>query len=391
MFIYIKKEENYVRLVLLLKEVAPGSVRTLFDRECPPTHLSSTLNTNYNTLVDLKLKRIVNQAQWNLLFPRIRCRSIGRSNNVSRVSRVKGENLRSVKSGNYIENQTVTTRDERTETNNGPFGEGTLKRQIKHELEKWEEDDKTYIETNGARSILKCIKENGCVVVTRSSGCGKSSLARHVALQMQKGGFNVLPVTTPDEIITWYNLNKKNLFVVDDFCGTYTLNPIKYENWKNCMQKIKTFVEMKQVKLIMSCRLQVYRDEQMKTLSFFLSFYKEEIDKLQTEGAHGKYCALALCVMFNNCLKEEWLIEDVDKDIKKIIKNTYEMCKVVKGTSRLVLRDELDSLSQTFIRKDSDVYRTIHDKLFDFLAFYFGSVMLHCLINNANATSRLIR
>ncbi|VDH99804.1 Hypothetical predicted protein [Mytilus galloprovincialis] len=122
-------------------------------------------------------------------------------------------------------------------------------------------------------------------------------------------------------------------------------------------------------------------------LEFFknpFSVYKEEIDKLQLEGAHVKYCALALCVMFNNHIKEEWLTEDVDKDIKTIIKNTYEACKVMKGTSRLVLRDELDSLTHTFIRKDDDVYRTIHDKLFDFLAYYFGSAMIYCLIKNAS-------
>ncbi|CAG2230248.1 unnamed protein product [Mytilus edulis] len=105
-----------------------------------------------------------------------------------------------------------------------------LLKQIKHELEKWESDDKIYIETNAARSILKCIKENGYVVVTASSGCGKSSLVRHVALQMHKDGFDVLPVTNPNDIITWYNPNKETLFVVIDYCGTYTLNPVKYEN-----------------------------------------------------------------------------------------------------------------------------------------------------------------
>ncbi|CAG2225743.1 HMCN [Mytilus edulis] len=64
------EEENYVRLALLLKGVTPRAVRTYFDREFPPTYLPSTLNTNYNTLWDLKLKRIINQAQWNLLIPR---------------------------------------------------------------------------------------------------------------------------------------------------------------------------------------------------------------------------------------------------------------------------------------------------------------------------------
>ncbi|CAG2239451.1 unnamed protein product [Mytilus edulis] len=66
----LEEEENYVRLALLLKGVSPRAVRTYFDREFPPTHLPSTLNTNYNTLYDLKLKRVLNQAQWNLLFPR---------------------------------------------------------------------------------------------------------------------------------------------------------------------------------------------------------------------------------------------------------------------------------------------------------------------------------
>ncbi|CAG2200539.1 unnamed protein product [Mytilus edulis] len=65
-----EEEENYVRLALLLKGVTPRAVRTYFDREFPPTYLPSTLNTNNNTLLDLKLKRIINQAQWNLLIPR---------------------------------------------------------------------------------------------------------------------------------------------------------------------------------------------------------------------------------------------------------------------------------------------------------------------------------
>ncbi|XP_071153125.1 uncharacterized protein [Mytilus edulis] len=323
--------------------------------------------------------------------------------------------------------------------------------QIKEELETWTEDDKMFIETNGAKSVLKYIKENGCVVVTGSPGTGKSSLMRHVALKIQEEGYDILLVTNPEEIIKWYDPSKKILFVVDDFCGTYTINPMKLESWKNLMEKIKTLIGKKTVKLIMSCRLQVFKDEKMKSLSFDQScecnllsedirlsetekqsiaelylksnaskikdyydmfdcfpllcqlysknknlkmedffknpftVYKEEIDKLQTEGGHVKYCALALCVMFNNRFREEWLTEDVDKDITKIIENTYEACKVVKGMSRLVVRDELDSLTHTFIRKDGEVYRTIHDKLFDFLAFYFGSVMIYCLINNASS------
>ncbi|VDI10861.1 Hypothetical predicted protein [Mytilus galloprovincialis] len=133
------EEENYIRLALLLKGVSPRAVRTFFDKEFPPTYLPSTLNKNYNTLNGLFKNRILNRAQWNLLFP-------------------KSE-------------------------------------QINEELENWKKDDKTFIETNGAKCVLKCIKENGCVVVTASSGSGKSSLVRHVALQMQNEGYEILPVS----------------------------------------------------------------------------------------------------------------------------------------------------------------------------------------------------
>ncbi|VDI32408.1 Hypothetical predicted protein [Mytilus galloprovincialis] len=47
-------EENYVRLALLLKGVTTRAVRTYFDREFPPTSLSSTLITSNDTLFDLK-------------------------------------------------------------------------------------------------------------------------------------------------------------------------------------------------------------------------------------------------------------------------------------------------------------------------------------------------
>ncbi|CAG2213014.1 unnamed protein product [Mytilus edulis] len=66
----LEEEENYIRLALLLRGVAPRAVRTYFDKEFPPTYLLSTFNKNYNTLNGLFKKRILNQAQWNLLFPK---------------------------------------------------------------------------------------------------------------------------------------------------------------------------------------------------------------------------------------------------------------------------------------------------------------------------------
>ncbi|CAC5403935.1 unnamed protein product [Mytilus coruscus] len=65
-----EEEENYLWLALLLKGMTARAVRTYFDRNFPPTYLPSTLNTYYDILDDLKFKTVLNQTQWNLLFPK---------------------------------------------------------------------------------------------------------------------------------------------------------------------------------------------------------------------------------------------------------------------------------------------------------------------------------
>ncbi|CAG2215251.1 unnamed protein product [Mytilus edulis] len=64
------EEENYVRMSLLLSGICPRAARALFDREFNPLYLDETLKKEYNTLKDLQKKRIINQQQMNLLFPR---------------------------------------------------------------------------------------------------------------------------------------------------------------------------------------------------------------------------------------------------------------------------------------------------------------------------------
>lgn len=63
------EEENYARLSLLLAGISSRVVRKLFDFEFPPTSLAATLMKENNKLLELKKKNIINQAQWNLLFP----------------------------------------------------------------------------------------------------------------------------------------------------------------------------------------------------------------------------------------------------------------------------------------------------------------------------------
>lgn len=64
------EEENYVRMSLLMTQISPRAVRCLFDYEFHPRCLRDFLARTQITLTALKNKHIINQAQWDLLFPK---------------------------------------------------------------------------------------------------------------------------------------------------------------------------------------------------------------------------------------------------------------------------------------------------------------------------------
>lgn len=64
------EEENYIRMSLLLTGISKRAARKLFDSEFSPRYLSASLRKEYNKLLFLKTKHLINRSQWNLLFPR---------------------------------------------------------------------------------------------------------------------------------------------------------------------------------------------------------------------------------------------------------------------------------------------------------------------------------
>ncbi|CAC5376567.1 unnamed protein product [Mytilus coruscus] len=299
---------------------------------------------------------------------------------------------------------------------------------IKEILESWKDtDDKMFIDTRAAQQVLKCIKENSCVTISASSGAGKTATLRHVALQMAENEYDVLPVTYPDEIKNEINIwtpvidhlktvLETNLTKTIVACRLQVYKDEKFEClsvFKSCVCNIlsenmcllktekdsiaKLYLKEKASDISqyhdlydcfpLLCKL--YHDNPNREVANFFqnpfSVYEAEIDKLLEKGYHTKYCALALCVVLNNNLKEEMLIEKVNEETRTIIENICAACKLDRGTSRTILLDELDSLTHTFIKKEGNVYKTIHGKIFDILAYYFAKKIKYCLIQNADS------
>ncbi|XP_052075397.1 uncharacterized protein LOC127712830 [Mytilus californianus] len=327
-----------------------------------------------------------------------------------------------------------------------------IREQIKEQLEDWEKKDKKFVSTRASNYVMECVQDNNCVTLTAPAGVGKSFICRHTALVLQKKGYKIVLVYAPTDIRDYYQPGKQTVFIVDDICGNYTANQQQIDNWKQLLPVINKIIADKCCKIIVSCRLQVYKDDKFKILSPFKScecnlisdelcltsdekttiaktyistnlkdiddlsqnseffpllcslyvetknsdmkeffrnpfvVYKDELDKLSEAGDEGNYkiCSLALCVLFNNQLEEKWFQGKVTDEQRQIINDTCEACEFI-GIPKAKLKKALDTLDGTFICKQNGIYRTVHDKLFDFLAHYFGQKMIECLIDHGDS------
>lgn len=65
-----QEELNFLRMANLILRVAPQAIRVKFDKEFNQGGLQTVLNqARFKVLESLKRKKIINQAQWEMMFP----------------------------------------------------------------------------------------------------------------------------------------------------------------------------------------------------------------------------------------------------------------------------------------------------------------------------------
>ncbi|CAC5358030.1 unnamed protein product [Mytilus coruscus] len=139
------------------------------------------------------------------------------------------------------------------------------------EISKWKQKLGKFYVTEGATRLIKVVKDNQCTIITGIPGSGKSALAYHVAIHMQKTeGYTVLPIWLPSELIKLTNSNAKQLFVFDDVFGKYSLNECNLNCWESETRRIKMLLKNKILKVIVTCRSYLFENvsESLSSLSF---------------------------------------------------------------------------------------------------------------------------
>lgn len=114
--------------------------------------------------------------------------------------------------------------------------------------------------------------------------------------------------------------------------------------------------------------------------------YKKDLEKLKINHPL-KYCSLALLIMFEDSIDENLLNDpDIDPTIQQRIDNICEVVGTPRGTSRYKIKEELESLENIYCRKIDGKFKSLHDKMFDFLSATIGPKLGRCLLRYSSCS-----
>ncbi|VDI03046.1 Hypothetical predicted protein [Mytilus galloprovincialis] len=389
------------------------------------------------------------------------------------------------------------------------FSQNIRAQQIR--VKEWEQDQTTFLETRATRHILEYLPLHNCIVVTGSSGCGKSSNIQQAALHLRDNfGYEIIPVLTgPTDIMNYYNKNKKQVFIVDDICGKDTINMQTLQTWRDYAERFekmfkvaekdvaskndKTVSKVSSPKLLLSCRLHIYKEGQFQRITLFtkkecnllssalclledermhmlhkylphdiidnikqvtenvdyfpllcklskdktfedvkklfiapLISIKKNINNIINENKE-QFCALTLCIIFNDGFNTDWLtkgsVSDNKKNINNIINENKDplcaftsfissKCRLIKDWLKLgsvserkddklvnivkefdidlykeehrnSLKSGFSTLNGTYLKLRGTEYRMIHDKIYKMAAVICGKHLTECFIKYA--------
>ena len=145
-------------------------------------------------------------------------------------------------------------------------------------IKKWKEEDKLfYDETGGFTAALEMVQSKNHMTIIGGPGSGKTATARHIALQLEKEGWEVVPVCKLEDIIEYGDRDNKQVFVLDDILGIFAVEMNTYNNIFTHKDMIFTTIG-ETSKLLVTCRKSVHKEA-----SKFELFVLENVVDLQSE------------------------------------------------------------------------------------------------------------
>ncbi|XP_065924183.1 serine/threonine-protein phosphatase 6 regulatory ankyrin repeat subunit C isoform X6 [Magallana gigas] len=217
------------------------------------------------------------------------------------------------------------------------------------EVTRWKEDDKVFLETHNFPAMFNKVVDKPYVTFVGVPGSGKSVTARHIALKLQEEGYDILPIKDICEIETHCNPEILQVFVIDDVVGVLGLDESEF----NKLCKYESIIkkpEMKETKVLMTCREVVYRNEYLTN-----TFLSESANVVKLHSDENLLTEEDKCNMLTMYDLDKKLLSSIDLSLTS--KMFPFLCKLYKkefrnyGASFFMtpypcILDEMDKMKQ---------------------------------------------
>ena len=120
------------------------------------------------------------------------------------------------------------------------------------------------------------VNSNTYITLIGGPASGKSATARHIALKLESDNFEVVPVCKLEEILLYGNFDRKQVFVLDDVLGIYSVDMTIYNSIASHMTSIFKAIG-EESKLLFTSRKTVYVEAKR-----IKSFVTENVVDLQS-------------------------------------------------------------------------------------------------------------
>lgn len=240
-------------------------------------------------------------------------------------------------------------------------------------IQDWLDEDKSFSSTTASIQLEEIIKQKNCVLVVGDSGQGKTSLIRHIAVKLwREDDYDIVPIVMVPLIIrNFYNVDRKQVFVVDDFCGRDSIYETSVDLWvlphytKLFENIIESNTERKDVKILMACNSAVYDDPLFNSLDF----YKQYTVSLSNWPLSD--------IEIQRMLKSKFLPADIEGSVRDIQCKGFSfplLCKLSKGK----LSDQIS----TFFKKPFECIKQDICKIKEQGDFDFYLICLFAILDN---------
>jgi energy-coupling factor transporter ATP-binding protein EcfA2 len=181
-------------------------------------------------------------------------------------------------------------------------------------IEIWKKDK--FFEASAVATILEEVRNKSFVVITGPSGIGKSTIVKLVALQLQRtNGYQILSVTCPKDIV-YFDPNIKQIYIIDDICGKFSVDQSMINLWENVNRRILEYSkDNKDFRVLGTCRLEISISSPFRKLRKIHGI--TECNLLQEKFVYSKEEKLKIAA----CHIDEEIINQLDDKIL----NAYNM------------------------------------------------------------------